>query len=175
MKFKCPYCTKEIDLMELQLETDLHAIIKLQPTFGQQAHIVMGYCYLFGISPLKIKAKKLRILLEELKRLFDAESFKYDKNTYYISRAGIAEALDIVIKRNFTSTLKNHNYLKEVMVSISEKERTTKSRQDEKELRKKEEKLRTGNRPEDQSMQGEEESRQMPPELKQQVDKFLKR
>jgi hypothetical protein len=138
MKFPCPYCRKELDLMELHLESDLNAIIKAMPAFGHHAHVVMGYCYLFGVSPLKLKAKKLRILLEELKRLFDAEGFSFEKQKYAITRQGIAEALDIVVKREFANLLHNHNYLKQVMIGISERERGHASRQAEKDLKKKE-------------------------------------
>lgn len=146
MKFNCPFCQKESDFMEVQLESDLHAIIKLMPSFGQHAHVVMGYCYLFGVSPLKVKAKKLRILLDEIKRLFDAEAFTFDKARYAISRAGIAEALNTVVKRNFSSPLSNHNYLKQVMVTIAEDEARKNNKQAERDLRKKEDILMSGNR-----------------------------
>jgi len=133
--------------MELSHESDLLAIINLSCSFDRHAHVVMGYCYLFGVSPLKMKAKKLRLLLLELKRLFDAEAFTYDRRKYVISRAGIAEALDIMVKRSFTKPLNNHNYLKLVMVDIAEREYQDRSRQGEKELRKRENAVMAGNRP----------------------------
>lgn len=135
--------------MEMQLDNDLHAIIKLMPAFGQHTHVAMGYCYLFGVSPLRLKAKKLRVLLEELRRLFETESFIYERRRYAISRAGIAEALDVMVKRNFSSTLTNHNYLKQVMMGIAEKEAHRASVEAEKVLKKKEEKLMAGKRESD--------------------------
>jgi len=144
MKFPCPYCRKELDLMELNLEQDLNAIMRTMSTFGAHGHLVMAYCYLFGVTPYRIKAKKYRLLLEEMKRLFDAEAFSFEKRKYNISRQGIAEALDIVVKREFTSTLHNHNYLKQVMIGIAERERTAKSKQAERDLREKERRTLSG-------------------------------
>ncbi len=143
-KFNCPYCRKELDLMELHLESDLNAIMRTMSTFGAHGHLVMAYCYLFGVSPLKLKAKKYRLLLEEMKRLFDAEAFSFEKRKYNISRQGIAEALDLVVKREFATVLHNHNYLKQVMIGIAERERTAKSKQDERDLRIKEQRILSG-------------------------------
>lgn len=150
MKAKCPFCLRELDLMEVFHESDTSAIIMMLPSFGTKyAPLVMGYCYLFGVTPFRLKAKKLRLLLEEMKRLFDAESFTFEKRKYGISHAGIAEALDVMIKRNFTRPLPNHNYLKSVMVTISEREGKVAGRQAEKDLRKREDALRSGIRPVD--------------------------
>lgn len=134
--------------MEIQMEKDLRFIFDVLPAFGTRyAQYVMGYCYLFGITPFKIKAKKLRLLLEELKRLFDAQSFSYQKKNYPISHAGIGEALDICIKKNFATALDSHNYLKKIMIGISEREGTEAGRAGEVQLRKKEEALRNSERP----------------------------
>jgi len=150
--------------MEVFQESDTSAIIMMLPAFGKHAHPVMGYCYLFGVTPMKLKAKKLRLLLEELKRLFDAESFSFEKRRYAISQAGIAEALDIMVKRDFTSTLKNHNYLKQVMMDISEREGKMASRVAETNLRAREDGLRSGVRPE-----GDE----IPPEAKAEIERIF--
>jgi hypothetical protein len=133
--------------MEIFHESDISAILQMLPSFGTKyAPLVMGYCYLFGVTPFRLKAKKLRLLLEELRRLFDAESFSFEKRKYGISHAGIAEALDIMIKRNFSRTLPNHNYLKQIMIGISEREGKADGRTAEKDLRKKEAGLMSGNR-----------------------------
>lgn len=134
--------------MEVFHESDTSAIIMMLPSFGKHAHLVMGYCYLFGVTPFRLKAKKLRLLLEELKRLFDAESFTFEKRLYGIGHAGIAEALDAMIKRNFTRSLANHNYLKSVMITISEREGQSSGRTAEKDLRKREAGLMSGSRDE---------------------------
>jgi len=51
-----------------------------------------------------------------------------------------------MVKRNFTKHLTNHNYLKQIMIGIAEREAGDKSRQGEKDLRKKEAGLMTGGR-----------------------------
>ena len=139
MTFNCPYCKKELNFMTIQMDKDLRFIFEVLPSFGTRySNLVMAYCCLFGVTPFQIKAKKLRLILEEMKRLFDAQSFTYQKKTYEISHAGIADALDLCVKKNFEQHLENHNYLKKVMIGISEREGKDKSRQDEKDLRKRE-------------------------------------
>ncbi len=146
MKSLCPHCRRELNLMEIFHESDTTAIIGMLPSFGKHAHVVMGYCYLFGVSPWRLKAKKLRILLTELKTLFDSESFSYQKHAYRISQAGIAEALNMVVKKNFAEPLDSHNYLKKVMLSISAREDKAAGRETEKGLRKRETALMSGSR-----------------------------
>lgn len=147
MKSKCPYCLKELDFHELNFEEDLRAALNIMPVFGRHAHLVMAYSYLFGVTPFRIKAKKLRLILEELKKLFDAQAFTYQKTTYYITQLGIAEALDVVIKKHFATPLESHNYLKKIMIAIAEREAGARSRAQEDVLREKEEKLRLEQRP----------------------------
>jgi hypothetical protein len=146
MKFPCPYCHKELDFMELSHDSDLFAIIKMLNTFGKHSALVAAYTELFGLTPLKSKTKKWRVLLEEMKRLFDSESFTYQKRTYRISQAGIAEALNVVVHRNFTDGLDSHNYLKKIMITVADREERDAGRRAEKDLRKKENGLMSGSR-----------------------------
>jgi hypothetical protein len=146
MNFPCPYCRKELNLLELMMESDLHAIHAMLAAFGKHSHVVMGYCYLFGVSPLKTKTKKLRLLLEEMKTLFETQEFKYQKRLYAISQAGIAEALNVVVHRHFSDYLESHNYLKKIMIGIAEMEGRTAGIAMEKALHKKEAALMSGNR-----------------------------
>lgn len=125
--------------MDIQISKDLEFVIAALPSFGTRySHLVMGYAQLFGVTPMHIKARKLRLIIEEMKKLFDTQSFAWQKKLYPISHAGIGEALDICIKKNFTEHLENHNYLKKVMVGISEREGKDRSKQAEKDLRKSE-------------------------------------
>jgi len=144
--FTCPHCRRESDYEDIQMDADLIAIIKLQPVFGKHHDLVWAYCELFGIVPLKTKCKKLRLLLDEMKSLFQAEEFAYQKKRYPISQAGIAEALNIAAKKNFAEHLESHNYLKKIMISISEREGKSAGIEAEKSLRKKEEGLMSGRR-----------------------------
>ncbi len=142
MHFDCPYCRKQLNLEEMQMDADIAAIIKLQPVFGKQAHLVWAYCELFGIMPLKARRKKLRVLQEEMKTLFQAEEFFYQKRRYRISQAGIIEALNVMVHKHWDSHLENHNYLKKIMIGQVEASAKTESREAEKDLRKREEQLR---------------------------------
>ncbi|MCE5212972.1 MAG: hypothetical protein LLG40_15630 [Deltaproteobacteria bacterium] len=108
---------------------------------------VMGYVSLFGVTPFHLKAAKFRRIMEGMVKLFDARTFNYQKKVFRISHAGIVEALDICIKKNFNEQLENDNYLKKVMIGISEREEKTASRTAEKDLREKESGLMVG-RPE---------------------------
>ncbi len=125
--------------MDIQISKDLEFVIAALPTFGSRySHLVMGYAQLFGVTPMHVKAKKLRLIIEEMKKLFDAQAFAWEKITYPISHAGIGEALDIMIKRDFRKHLTNHNYLKTIMIDISVREGKGKSKQAEKDLRARE-------------------------------------
>lgn len=131
--------------MDVIIDKDLRYVVAALPSFGTRyAHLVMGYAQLFGVTPMHLQSKKLRIIIEEMKKLFDAESFAWEKKTYSISHVGIGEALDICIKKNFTKKLENHNYLKCVMITVAEREGKGKSIRGEKDLRKKESILMIG-------------------------------
>lgn len=165
MNFRCPYCRRECDYEEVQMDADLHAIIRMLPSFGPHANLVAAYTELFGISPLKTRRRKWRLLLEEMKRLFDGESFIYNRRTYSIARTGIAEALNLIVHRHWESRLENHNYLKKIMIGISEREGKDVGRKAEKDLYKKEEKLRAGVR--------SETSEEIPPEAKAEIARIF--
>ena len=84
------------------------------------------------------------------------EAFTCERRTYSISRAGIAEALDVMVKREFARTLTNHNYLKQVMIGISEREGKAAGKTAEKDLRRRERKLMAGDREDDEPPPGGE-------------------
>jgi len=125
------------------MDADLTAIIKMMSIFGKHSNLVWAYCELFGISPLKSRRKKLRILLEEMKTIFVSGSFSYQKKTYRISIDGIADALNLVVHKHFETNLENHNYLKKVMISIAEKQARGESVRTEVDLRTREHSLRS--------------------------------
>lgn len=127
-------------------EGDMAAIIRMLPTFGRHANVVMGYCYQFGVSPLSLKAKKLRNLLTEIKTLFETECFSFEKRRYRINQAGIAEALAAVEKMTFHAPLNTHNYLKKIMIGISERQGKAAGRQSEEDLRSREGRMMAGQR-----------------------------
>lgn len=145
MIITCPYCHKELDIMHIEMDKDLRFVFEALPSFGTRySSLVMGYAYLFGVTPMALKSKKLRIIIEEMKRLFDSQSFGYQKKIYTISHAGIAEALDIMIKRSWADPLDSHNYLKKVMIGISEREGKDASRASEADMKQREDLQRAG-------------------------------
>jgi len=145
---RCPYCNKDFDPREALAESEWRDIISLIPEFGPYSRLAMEYCELFGVAPLRIKSKKLLRLLNEVAALFRNESFKFHKKQYRISRAGIAEALRTVCNKHFETPLENHNYLKKVMIGISEREQREENIRREKELRRKEGRIMAGAREE---------------------------
>lgn len=148
MKFACPYCRKESDYMDMQLSEDLRAIIAMSESFGRHRALAWAYAELFGVTPLHAKAKKLRVILMAVKKVFDASGFTFQKRLYRISPEGIAEALNAVVVRNFASGLDSHNYLKKVMINIAEREDKDAGRTAEKDLRKRETAAMSGRREE---------------------------
>ena len=143
---KCPVCLAEIDVLEALAEGDLRAVLDMQDAFYPHGRLVRAYFELFGVSPGFRNVHRLRVLTEEMRTLFEREEFSYNRKSYRISRAGIAEALSGMVKRRFPEPLKNHNYLKSCMITISEREASTASKTAERDLRKKETGLRSGAR-----------------------------
>ncbi len=148
MNFDCPHCGRKLNLLELQLDEDLSAIIAAQEVFGRHRRLVWSYLEIFGIHPLHARAKKIRVLLDQMKNVYQREGFDYKKVKYRISQAGIAEALNIMISRHFPEPLSDHNYLKKVMISIAEREARGESREAERDMRRREERLQAGDREE---------------------------
>lgn len=153
MKCRCPHCKVDFELEHVLADNDIIAVIKLISSLGQLSDLAWAYLELFGVGPIFLKRKKVRVLLGEMKALYDAESFSFQRKKYRISKAGIGEALNIVVHRNFSSRLANHNYLKQVMIGIAEKEETVRSKQEESALRQKETDLRSGIRPQEADME----------------------
>lgn len=148
----CPWCKKDIDIMQTQMDQDLRYVLDALPSFGARySALVMGYACLFGVTPMAIKSKKLRIIIEEMKRLFDAQAFTWQKKTYHISHAGIGEALDLCVKKDFSAHLENHNYLKRVMITIAEREEKDGVRQAEAALKAREDTQRAHGKRQDAS------------------------
>lgn len=98
-------------------------IIRLLPELGAHGRLAWEYVELFGVRPIRMKQAKILRRLQEVARLFREERFVYRKKTYTISRAGILEALKEVCNRTFEEPLTNDNYLKRVMMGISDRER----------------------------------------------------
>lgn len=141
---KCPNCGKKYSFLEAEANEEWRQIIQLLPMFGKHGKLVFEYLENFSLNPLKAKSKKVLRLMKDMANLFENEKFNLKKTTYEISRKGVVEALIIVNNKQFSSPIENHNYLKKVMSGISEQEEKEKSIEGEKKLRKKEDKIRSG-------------------------------
>ena len=140
----CPYCAKKFDPMESSHDDNLRAIMGISAIFGKESPLVWAYLELFGVVPFRKRARKLRVLMDDMKRLWELERFTYRKKEYGITRRGIAGALHTVTLHHFTDRLTNHNYLKKIMMGIAEKEAESVGKQAERDLREKENRLRKG-------------------------------
>ena len=120
------------------MDDDWRGIITLLPVFGRHGKLVFEYVEKFGIKPLSIKSSKVLRLLRQMGKLFETESFQWQSITKSISKSGIVEAQEIVVNKNFDVPLENHNYLKKVMVGISDREGKENSKRAEREMREKE-------------------------------------
>jgi len=134
----CPKCAYKFDYREAIMCDDWRGIITLLPVFGTHGKLVFEYVEKFGIKPLTIKSSKVLRLLRQMGKLFEIESFEWRKSNKSLSKSGIVEALDIVVNKNFDTPIENHNYLKKVMVGISDRERKENSKRAEREMREKE-------------------------------------
>ena len=122
-KLICPKCAFEFRPDEAFADGELRDIINLLPRFQGYGKLAFEYCELFGVTPLRVKTKKLLRLLQEVSALFGSEIFHFQRKEYLISMAGITEALRTVCNKHFERPLENHNYLKKVMIGIAERER----------------------------------------------------
>ena len=135
---RCPKCSYKFDYREAVMDDDWREIIGLLPVFERHGKLVFEYVEKFGINPLRIKGSKVLRLLRQIARLFEKGSFEWRKSNKSISKSGIVEALEIVVNKHIDTPLENHNYLKKVMVGISDREGKENSKRAEKEMREKE-------------------------------------
>ena len=139
---RCPYCAKQFDPLETAHDENLKAILAINPTFGKDAPLVWAYVELFGVVPFRLKARKLRVLTNDMKRLWELGQFAFEKKNYTITRRGIADALHATVLHPFSTHLTNHNYLKKIMIGIAETEGAEAGKKAERDLYDREADLR---------------------------------
>jgi hypothetical protein len=137
MKITCPYCTGKIELEAVLKDTIMVQVIKMLPDFGAHGRLAWEYAELFGISP-PLNARKLHRILSEVLEFFKGGGFVFQQKKYEISRNGLAAAIRTVCNAQLKSPITGHNYLKRVMIDISEKEREGRLKDDERKLRDRE-------------------------------------
>jgi len=136
---RCPLCDEEFDPVDAIMDAEWREIlVDVMPTFAGHGKIAFEYVEKFGTNPVKLKSRKILRLMKELSKLFTSGRFSYQKKVYVISQAGVLEAFGIVNNKNFGNPLENHNYLKKVMMQISDRELKEKRVGLDRDLRKRE-------------------------------------
>jgi len=140
LKLTCPVCGAEIGLDQAGQAAELMALGRAAAAFGEDWDLVSEYLELFRArpgGPLLLK-KRLR-LAREVWGLWERGYFECDGREYRVSREAVREALRQMGNRGLQG-LKNHNYLKKILVSQAQEE----DRAAERERRGREESLLAG-------------------------------
>jgi len=136
-KLFCPACGAEVTLEQLSQAADVLALHRAAAAFGDDWSLVREYLDLFkGKRALKIP--KLVRLAREVWKMWQAGGFEFGRAHYRVGREEFREALRATCNQA-SQGLTNHNYLCKVLVGAAEKT----SQRRERELREKEEGLRT--------------------------------
>lgn len=137
---RCPMCGKEFDVREAVMsEAEVEWNMEVVPAFSNAHYsLVYEYVMLFDVYPFRKRFLTVLRLLKDLLKLYLKGKFEWKKRIYSISRDGVVEALKITCSRTFEPPLKNHNWLKTVMIGISEKELKNVRDQQDRALRKRE-------------------------------------
>lgn len=142
---KCANCGHEINLVEDRKNAAIMECIRISGRFGPAANLVFEYALLrLGGRSIKDQELKLSRILEGLLHLWEGGKFGLQQKAYTISQAGILASLKATCNRGLKGPLENDNYLKKIMIGISEEEEKERGRQAEKALREKEKGLRAG-------------------------------
>lgn len=120
------------------MDQEWRDILLIQPKFGEHAKLVFEYVEKFGVTPLALKTAKILRLLKEMLALFEQKRFQYQKREYQASPAVIVESLKTTCNKCLPGSLHNHNYLKQVMMSINERDDSKTRNEREKYLRDRE-------------------------------------
>jgi len=134
--------------MEMIRDGDVRALLEASHRLGSDSRLVFEYTDLFEVSrPLSHK-KRLR-LVKEIEELLEVCRFRDGGRTHRnISRAGILAGIKEVCNRDVRE-LKNHNYLYKVLKSVAETEEKEALIKADKAHRRKEKRLRRGDRRDD--------------------------
>jgi len=140
MKLTCPVCGAALSLDQAGQAEVLVALGRAAAAFGEDWDLVSEYLELFRArpgGPLLLK-KRLRLAREGWV-IWERGYFECDGRGYRVSREAVREALRQMGNRGLQG-LKNHNYLKRILVSLAQEE----SRAGERERREQEDRLRAG-------------------------------
>lgn len=149
-------------MREAMAEQEWVDVMQLLPVFGNHSRLAFEYVEKFAVHPIYKNVKKLLRLLTDVAGLFKTGKFVLNRCEYEVSQRGIVEALTVVNNKCFDAALENHNYLKKVLTSIAEKERTEGRHALDKDLKRREEKAITKARKMESTKEEEQARREMP-------------
>ena len=142
MKLTCPSCGAELTLDQATKAGELVALSKAMGAFGEDWPLVKEYleCFRRKQEGTLLVTKRLR-LGREVYEIWKNGQFKFEKESYRVSREGLKDALRQMANRELTG-LMNHNYLKKILAGTAR----TESQERERELREREARLMGGDR-----------------------------
>ena len=139
MKLRCPACGADINFDQAEKEAGLESLAKAAAAFGADWELVSEYLDSFRARPGAGLALKKRLRLAREVWAMWAGKFQFGGQSYQVSREALREGLQQVCNRGLQG-LKNHNYLKQILVGRAGQEAS----QAERELKAREDRQRAG-------------------------------
>jgi hypothetical protein len=145
VKLRCPACGQDFSLDAAVKDRDLDALVKMAAQFGLDWPLVSEYldCFRFRRDGALAVKKRLR-LAREVGEMWRTCKFSFRGEHFRIGLPELRESLAEICNRELLG-LKNHNYLKTILVTAAQKT----SQREERELKEKEGRLRAGEKPEE--------------------------
>lgn len=123
MNIRCPECNSLVDLDRASSDAHFHEIIRVLGKLGAKAKLATEYVDCFRTKrTTALSSKKYLRILSEAAEILETGKFTYDGRPYQTSTETVLEAVSEVCNRDLIS-LKNHNYLKQVIRGVIEKKR----------------------------------------------------
>jgi len=117
MKLICPHCQSSFSLEEAAKDVMHHEIASLAAKFGPGWQFAQGYVDCFRQSQFgRIRLEKRLLLLKEVWAIIAQERFEFKGHGYRTSHAAMKLGMYRIIKLDKWG-LKNHNYLKQVLIT----------------------------------------------------------
>jgi len=121
VKIRCPQCGKAIDLNAVSMNTVVRDILMIYQDLDRDAaRQVREYMDLFRSPGGQLADRKHLRLLQELVGWMRAGRIEYYGKPYPLAASDILAGVATVCNQE-PSTLRNHNYLRKILVSICER------------------------------------------------------
>lgn len=121
MKLRCPQCGARLTLAAAEAAETAAALVEELTAWGRYRPIVVEYvaCFRVRQGAEMSEAKRLR-LLREVREMWESGRLRYNGREYVVRPADLLWGMQQVANRELVG-LKNHNYLKVVVVGRMEK------------------------------------------------------